>query len=694
MSSPDRPGEAGSKRGGAPSDSRNNRRVGAGTPCPALRANPFRDYGSILPTSLAYIVPSTRGCSPWRPDAVMSTAGRGRHSVLRIFKGAGAHRTPRGVRCSSAAGPYLRLSRFEGGRLAFTWNLSLFGLQSSHLNICYYHQDLHRRPLRPGSRPRFCSDRRALLLIGAWHLPRRPGVGRALKRHPFSGLTSDLHVGIAAGLHQSFLWLRPASGIVHHLWVPTGMLTLEPFSKIKVGRRCTPGIPPISFLTPYGFTRPLTSHTCRTRLVRVSRRVEWGAHRPASGRADAEARRRRALPTTIEETAFRGRIESPGFGRPPNPRWSTPRVDRRTGSSPFHIRPGRIAGPHPLPSRQFQALFDSLFKVLFIFPSRLGRNSPPDLGCIPKQPDFVDSACVVRQGPGTTGLSPSLAPLPGTWARSALRTLLQDYNSDGGPPDSKAGLFPVRSPLLRESLLALQWILVKGFRLYSFQLQGLIEPGIVIYCHYLPVSGLAVSQAPSPESNPNSPSPVTTMGRNLNDASPARWPCDPSSYHESSQQRAEPASTFYLINASLPEVGVAFLSDARRAPHEPAARRTDGTKAKRGRRSQGAFVRFFRADKEPAKAPCPLRLPNPRIPAAARGPRPRTAKRGKAWDARAAFGPRLMLRKPRPMRAVHGRRRLTVVCSPRAMRPGHVRRRLTAVCSPRAMRPGHGRRVA
>lgn len=43
----------------------------------------------------------------------------------------------------------------------------LFGLQSSHLNICYYHQDLHRRTLRPGSRPEFCSDRRALLLIGA-----------------------------------------------------------------------------------------------------------------------------------------------------------------------------------------------------------------------------------------------------------------------------------------------------------------------------------------------------------------------------------------------------------------------------------------------------------------------------------------------------------------------------------------------
>ncbi|KAK8501141.1 hypothetical protein V6N13_025177 [Hibiscus sabdariffa] len=67
----------------------------------------------------------------------------------------------------------------------------LFGLQSSHLNICYYHQDLHRRPLRPGSRPGFYGDRRALLLIGAWPLPRRPGIGHALKRHPFSGLVDS-----------------------------------------------------------------------------------------------------------------------------------------------------------------------------------------------------------------------------------------------------------------------------------------------------------------------------------------------------------------------------------------------------------------------------------------------------------------------------------------------------------------------
>ncbi|KAI3485111.1 hypothetical protein L1887_51702 [Cichorium endivia] len=127
----------------------------------------------------------------------------------------------------------------------------------------------------PGSRPRFCSDRRALLLIGAWHLPdgrvsAQFGTVTRLPVHPASPVlltkngplgaldsvarlneaaapsylfknshpgssypegnfggnqlldgsislsplypsqTNDLHVSIAAGLHQSFLWLRPA----------------------------------------------------------------------------------------------------------------------------------------------------------------------------------------------------------------------------------------------------------------------------------------------------------------------------------------------------------------------------------------------------------------------------------------------------------------------------------------------------
>ncbi|KAL2225626.1 UNVERIFIED_CONTAM: hypothetical protein Sindi_2986500 [Sesamum indicum] len=110
--------------------------------------------------------------------------------------------------------------------------------------------------------------------------------------------------------------------------------------------------------------------------------------------------------------------------------------------SPFHIRSGRIAGPHPLPSRQFQALFDSLFKVLFIFPSRylfaiglspvfsLGRNLPPDWGCIPKQPDSP-TAPRGAAGSGHDGaLTLSGAPFQGTWARSAAEDASPDYNSD------------------------------------------------------------------------------------------------------------------------------------------------------------------------------------------------------------------------------------------------------------------------
>ncbi|CAL2258556.1 unnamed protein product [Prunus armeniaca] len=61
---------------------------GLGPSCPTLRANPFPKFTNLFcQTSLVYIVPSTRGCSSWRPDTVMSTIGREWHSVLRIFKG-------------------------------------------------------------------------------------------------------------------------------------------------------------------------------------------------------------------------------------------------------------------------------------------------------------------------------------------------------------------------------------------------------------------------------------------------------------------------------------------------------------------------------------------------------------------------------------------------------------------------------
>ncbi|KAG2266040.1 hypothetical protein Bca52824_073119 [Brassica carinata] len=236
---------------------------GTGTPGPSPQSQSFsRSYGSILPTSLAYIVPSTKGCSPWRHDAVMSTTGRERHSVLRIFKGrrecAGHH-----AMCGAlaAGGPYLRLSRFQGSTnpCASAAHMEPFPLrlQSSHLNIFYYHQDLHRR--RSGRlASRFCRDRssthRGLALAPTAGIAdfdfhdHRPAVlinqhrlwvlelrfelqlsrGKlrgnqlldgSISLRPIPKSTNDLHISIAVGLHQSFLWLRSPS-IVHHLSGP------------------------------------------------------------------------------------------------------------------------------------------------------------------------------------------------------------------------------------------------------------------------------------------------------------------------------------------------------------------------------------------------------------------------------------------------------------------------------------------
>jgi len=72
-----------------------------------LQSHAFsRAYSAILPTSLTYIILSTRGCSPWRPAAVISTVRHGfcnrevgKRSLLPIvhvpvvFKGCPCHLT-------------------------------------------------------------------------------------------------------------------------------------------------------------------------------------------------------------------------------------------------------------------------------------------------------------------------------------------------------------------------------------------------------------------------------------------------------------------------------------------------------------------------------------------------------------------------------------------------------------------------
>lgn len=169
------------------------------------------------------------------------------------------------------------------------------------------------------------------------------------------------------------------------------MLSLEPFSEDQGRSAVHPqGIPPISFLSPYGFSCPLT----RTHVRLLGPCSKTG--RMGSPQADAMSTQmlkhavRRVLQATIGVTPSPRAFQKPGL-RTPTQSASIHTPSRSADRFvPFRIRPGSIAGPHPLPSRQFQALFDSLFKVLFIFPSRylfaiglspvfsLGRNLPPD----------------------------------------------------------------------------------------------------------------------------------------------------------------------------------------------------------------------------------------------------------------------------------------------------------------------------
>ncbi|XLT32879.1 hypothetical protein HN873_064171 [Arachis hypogaea] len=223
---------------------------GAGTPVPSPQSQSFsRGYGSILPTSLAYIVPSTRGCSHWRPDAVMSMTGRDRHSVLRIFKGRRG-RTGHHATCGAlpAAGPYLRLSRFQGGQAICTDGRSARARApgfaataapsySSRHSPCPDGRlgTVTRLPVHPASPVLLTKNGPLGALDSVARLNRAAAPSYLFKNSPASSSypegnfggnqlldgsislsplypsqTNDLHVSIAAGLHQSFLWLRPA----------------------------------------------------------------------------------------------------------------------------------------------------------------------------------------------------------------------------------------------------------------------------------------------------------------------------------------------------------------------------------------------------------------------------------------------------------------------------------------------------
>ncbi|KAK7233962.1 hypothetical protein RIF29_47270 [Crotalaria pallida] len=419
--SPDRHAATRSRRESSSSSPPTADGFGTRTPVPSPQSQSFsRGYGSILPTSLAYIVPSTRGCSPWRPDAVMSTTGRGRHSVLRIFKGRRG-RTGHHATCGAlpAAGPYLRLSRFQGGQAICTDGRSARA-----------HAPGFAATVAPSysSGPGPCPDGRVSAQLGTvTQLPVHPASPVLLtKNGPLGALDSVERLNGAAtpsylfksderfarqyrcGPPPEFPLASPRSGIVHHLSGPDRYALTRTLHRRSgsVGSATHRGIPPISFLAPYGFTRPLT----RTHVRLLGPCFKTG--RMGSPLADARSTQ---VPKHAESTrtSIHNHHDDVSASMSTARAWAT--IAICVGPCPESIGKPALAVPHPTEAHRRPPL---------------GRNLPPDWGCIPKQPDSP-TAPRGATGSGHDGaLTLSGAPFQGTWARSATEDASPDYNSD------------------------------------------------------------------------------------------------------------------------------------------------------------------------------------------------------------------------------------------------------------------------
>ena len=185
------------------------------------------------------------------------------------------------------------------------------------------------------------------------------------------------------------------------------MLHSNPSQKIKVGWRGAP----FTFIAHAGLP-PGYSHTCQTPWsVFLDGSV---APIPSADTHAAILRAARQSPTAQNVSQHKSRLTRHAKDHRPQGRLS------RRGD----------AGRKRVSSCQFQALFNSLFKVLCIFPSRylfaIGLspvfsfrwNLPPTSSCNPKQPDSTTThrAAATRHG---TGFSPSPIPSSKGFERQA-----------------------------------------------------------------------------------------------------------------------------------------------------------------------------------------------------------------------------------------------------------------------------------
>lgn len=192
-------------------------------------------------------------------------------------------------------------------------------------------------------------------------------------------------------------------------------------------------------------------------LVRVSRRVGWGARGPLPGarrcpvgHAETARAGSPAAPTASPRAGSNARASAAGAAR------NGPRPEPSGGPAPRRSASDRGASPAPIrfPPGNFKHSLTLFSKSFSSFPRgtcSLSDSRPylaldgiyrPIGAALPSNPTRRQRL-VVRQGPGRTGLSPSPAPLSrGLGPGPSLRTLLQATIRGARPRDSQAGLGP------------------------------------------------------------------------------------------------------------------------------------------------------------------------------------------------------------------------------------------------------------
>ncbi|KAG2250139.1 hypothetical protein Bca52824_080275 [Brassica carinata] len=174
-----------------------------------------------------------QGCSPWRPDAVMMRPGVAALSVLTVFKGAGMHGHPRrrGALPAARTLPRLSVSRIctdaaiRARPLGFaatpapSYSSRPGSCPAAGIGAVGHRNPASVHPASPVRLPKWPT----------WS-SRFRGMAQQSSHPSYLFKANDLPRQYRCGPPPEFP-LAARSGIVHHLSVPTGMLTLEPFSE-------------------------------------------------------------------------------------------------------------------------------------------------------------------------------------------------------------------------------------------------------------------------------------------------------------------------------------------------------------------------------------------------------------------------------------------------------------------------------